>query len=110
MVFKKKKVGINNDPCPAGQPISSLPLAEIPAFQELCSCTISSRFHRGNSQSLPRRSSLNLVFGALATPAISVVRVTISSIPVAPFDRFVITNSERGRGGGGMGCGWVMDG
>jgi hypothetical protein len=72
--------------------------------------TNSSAFHKGT---LLRGSSLNIVFGALATPAISVVRVTISSIPVAPLDHeFVITNSERGRGsvGGGVGYGWVKGG
>jgi hypothetical protein len=76
---------------PAGQPISSLPLAEIPAFNN--SVPVQSR-RCFTSALIPRGSSLNHFFGALATPVISVVRVNIfflSPFLPSPWRRLIIS-------------------
>ena len=99
--------------CPVDQPISSLALADIPAF-EFCSCTVQSR---GSFDGLEPDSRLREFFGALRLGYAShlgrqgqnfiFLSLTISSISVAPLGHFVITNSEKrvvGRRDQGYGC------
>jgi hypothetical protein len=101
----RSRVGINNDPFPGWQPISSLPLAEIPVFQELCSCTISSMFHKSTHSARLEPGSLLRGLGYAGHLCRQGQHFFLSPFLPSPWRRLIISLLQIPKEVVGGGCG-----